>query len=93
MRETNQTDKLGRSGEPDKQTKIVRRSNRQIRLFVSVCLVTTLPVGVFDATKSGTAGLRDRKPAVSSLAHSSSPNHPHSDTQAAVFELRTNPRS
>ena len=42
MRETNQTDKLGRSGEPDKQTKIVRRSNRQIRLFVSVCLVTTL---------------------------------------------------
>ena len=44
MRETNQTDKLGRSGEPDKQTKIVRRSNRQIRLFVSVCLVTTLQV-------------------------------------------------
>ena len=46
MRETNQTDKLGRSGEPDKQTKIVRRSNRQIRLFVSVCLVTTLTGGL-----------------------------------------------
>ena len=42
MRETTQTDKLGRLGEPDKQTKIVRRSNKQIRPFVSVCLVTTL---------------------------------------------------
>ena len=43
MREANQTDKSGRSGEPDKQTTIARRSNRQIHLFVSVCLVTTLP--------------------------------------------------
>ena len=51
MRETNQTDKLGRSGEPDKQTKIVRRSNRQIRLFVSVCLVTTLGATDFGRPK------------------------------------------